>query len=99
MLDTIMFLKIHHEIDLKKIKPCNAAENAYLQIKLGNKKTAIAILEDLQKENGFLSSYQLYYLGLAKNDKNILIKSLESFEKEGNIFYARLPKIQLGIFR
>ncbi|MDA2655916.1 AimR family lysis-lysogeny pheromone receptor [Bacillus cereus] len=95
--NTIEFLKIHHKVDLENIKPLHAAEQAYLEIQKGNNEHAIEILMKLKEENGELSAFQIYYLGLAKNDKELLLKSLDMFERLGNIFYAQLPKKSLGI--
>ncbi|MGX5475889.1 AimR family lysis-lysogeny pheromone receptor [Bacillus toyonensis] len=95
--NTIEFLKIHHKVDLENIKPLHDAEQAYLEIQKGNNEHAIEILMKLKEENGELSAFQVYYLGLAKNDKELLLKSLDMFERLGNIFYAQLPKKSLGI--
>lgn len=68
-----------------------------MQIQLGNNEKAIQMLERLKEENGELSAFQLYYLALAKNDKNLFAESLNKFEQLGNIFYSQLPKKNLGI--
>ncbi|MGG4305975.1 AimR family lysis-lysogeny pheromone receptor [Bacillus wiedmannii] len=95
--NTIEFLKIHHKVDLENIKPLHDAEQAYLEIQKGNNEHAVEILMKLKEENGELSAFQVYYLGLAKNDKELLLKSLDMFERLGNIFYAQLPKKSLGV--
>lgn len=94
---TLMFLKIHHSKDVESIDiGMHPAEKAYLYIKQGDKISAIEILEELEKNKG-LSAFQLCYMGLAKDDLNLIKKSLELFEEIGNVFYARLPKLYLGL--
>lgn len=94
---TLMFLKIHHNKDVENIDvEIHPAEKAYLCIKQGDKKSAIEILEGLEKSKG-LSAFQLCYMGLAKGDLNLIKKSLELFEEIGNVFYAKLPKLYLGL--
>ncbi|ALZ61853.1 hypothetical protein FORC13_2792 [Bacillus cereus] len=46
-------------------------------------------------KNGYLSSFQLYYMGLAiggQEGKKYLEMSIESFSKSGDFFYIILPK-------
>ncbi|MGY3419178.1 tetratricopeptide (TPR) repeat protein [Bacillus mycoides] len=95
--NTIEFLKIHHKIDLEHANPLHLAEKAYLEIQKGNNDLAIEMLLKLKEQNGELTAFQIYYLGLAKNDRNLLLQSLDKFERLGNIFYAQLPKKSLGI--
>ncbi|AJH60109.1 putative prophage helix-turn-helix protein (plasmid) [Bacillus cereus] len=97
MVNTIEFLKIMWKVGLNNVHPIHIAEKAYLQIQLGNNEKAIQMLERLKEENGELSAFQLYYLALAKNDKNLFAESLNKFEQLGNIFYSQLPKKNLGI--
>lgn len=97
IMNTLNFLKIYHGKDLDGICPTDPAEVAFLEIKKGNKEKAIEILNGLEKENGKLSAFQLCYMGIAKEDRKLIEKSLKKFEEIGNIFYAQLPKIYLGI--
>ncbi|PEU05244.1 hypothetical protein CN527_02255 [Bacillus cereus] len=97
ILNTIEFLKIHHKVDLENVHPLHPAEQAYLEIQKENNDLAIEILLKLKEQNGELTAFQIYYLGLAKNDRNLLLQSLDKFERLGNIFYAQLPKKSLGI--
>lgn len=84
--NTIEFLKIHHKVDLDNVNPLHSAEKAYLEIQRGNNESAIEILQELKEMNGELSAFQIYYLGLAKNDRKLLSESLGIFERLGNIF-------------
>ncbi|MED2874034.1 MULTISPECIES: AimR family lysis-lysogeny pheromone receptor [Bacillus cereus group] len=94
---TLIFLKIHHSKDIENIDiKIHPAEKAYLCIKQGDKESAIEILEGLEKDKN-LSAFQLCYMGLAKDDLNLIKKSLELFEEIGNVFYAKLPKSYLGL--
>lgn len=97
IINTINFLKIYHGKDLDDLHLVDSAEIAFLEVKKGNKKKAIEILNALEKANGKLSAFQLCYMGIAKEDRKMIEKSLKKFEEMGNIFYAQLPKIYLGI--
>ncbi|PFP32585.1 transcriptional regulator [Bacillus anthracis] len=97
ILNTLNFLKVYHGKDLDNLHLTDPAEIAYLEIKRGNKEKAIEILNGLEKKNGKLSPFQLCYMGIAKGDKKLIENSLNEFEEVGNIFYAQLPKIYLGI--
>lgn len=97
MINTIEFLKIKWRVDLNNVHPIHLAEKAYLEIQLGNNEKAIQMLESLEEVNGELSAFQLYYMALAKNDKSLLVESLNKFEQLGIIFYSQLPKKKLGI--
>ncbi|MEC3097725.1 AimR family lysis-lysogeny pheromone receptor, partial [Bacillus cereus] len=92
VLNTLLFLRIYHEKDLHTINPENLddAEKAFLYVKLGENQKAIKILQALQNTNGYLSSFQLYYMGLAvggEEGKKYLEMSIESFSKSGDYFY------------
>ncbi|MDC7732355.1 AimR family lysis-lysogeny pheromone receptor [Bacillus thuringiensis] len=103
VLNTLLFLRIYHEKDLHTIKPENLddAEKAFLYVKLGENQKAIKILQVLQNTNGYLSSFQLYYMGLAvggEEGKKYLEMSIESFSKSGDYFYVFLPKAALKCY-
>ncbi|MFE5392580.1 AimR family lysis-lysogeny pheromone receptor [Bacillus thuringiensis] len=97
IMNTLNFLKIYHGIDLDDLYLTDPAEIAYLEIKRGNNEKAIEILNGLEMQNGKLSAFQLCYMGIAKGDKKLIEKSLKKFEENGNLFYAQLPKLYLGI--
>ncbi|HDR7640792.1 AimR family lysis-lysogeny pheromone receptor [Bacillus wiedmannii] len=97
IMNTLNFLKLYHGKDLDDLYLTDPAEIAYLEIKRGNKEKAIEILNGLEKKNGKLSAFQLCYMGIAKGDKKLIEKSLKKFEENGNLFYAQLPKLYLGI--
>ncbi|WP_099159421.1 AimR family lysis-lysogeny pheromone receptor [Virgibacillus ndiopensis] len=64
------------------------SEQAHLEIAKGNHEKAVAILDDVPIN----SPFKLYYLGLAKKDKNKLLKSYNHFiEKRSDYFFGRLP--------
>lgn len=103
VLNTLLFLRIYHEKDLYTINPkdLDDAEKAFLYVKLGENKKAIKILKALQNANGYLSSFQLYYFGLAvggEEGKKYLEMSIESFSKSGDFFYIFLPKTALECY-
>ncbi|MFI8709912.1 AimR family lysis-lysogeny pheromone receptor [Bacillus sp. NPDC077411] len=94
---TLAFLKIYHWRDLDTLGKLHPAEAAFLKIKQGKCADAERLLLKLQKRNAELTDIQTFYLGLARNDKELIKKSLEMCEASGNIFYAQLPKIYLGL--
>lgn len=103
VLNTLLFLKIYHEKDLHTInlEDLDEAEKAFLFVRLGENEKAIKILRNLQNENGYLSSFQLYYMGLAiggEEGKRYLEMSAESFSKSGDFFYIYLPKTALKCY-
>ncbi|MGE7847571.1 AimR family lysis-lysogeny pheromone receptor [Bacillus cereus] len=103
VLNTLLFLRIYHEKDLHTINPENLddAEKAFLYVKLGENQKAIKILQALQNTNGYLSSFQLYYMGLAvggEEGKKYLEMSIESFSKSGDYFYIFLPNTALKCY-
>lgn len=93
--NTLDFLNIVHEKNLEKIKPSSLAEKAHLYTKIGKKKEAVVILEELEKKNGGLSPFQKYYKGLATGNKMFFEESITDFEKTGDFFYIFLPKMAL----
>ncbi|AXO92808.1 hypothetical protein MCCC1A01412_22605 [Bacillus anthracis] len=103
VLNTLLFLKIYHKKELHTINIENLddAEKAFLYVKLGENQKAIEILQILENNNGYLSSFQLYYMGLAvggEEGKKYLEMSLESFSKTGDFFYVFLPKTALECY-
>ncbi|BCC62410.1 MULTISPECIES: AimR family lysis-lysogeny pheromone receptor [Bacillus] len=93
ILNVLLFLKIHHGKDLDSIDrtKLDLAELAFFYIKIGKKEEALEILRGLEKQNGSLSAFQLYYMGLATGDKEYFEQSVESFSKTGDFFYISLP--------
>ncbi|MHA4118372.1 AimR family lysis-lysogeny pheromone receptor, partial [Bacillus cereus] len=56
ILNTLLFIKIYHNVDLHTIDPediNDLAERAFLYIKLGKLDVAIAILKELEQKNGY----------------------------------------------
>lgn len=103
VLNTLLFLKIHHKKDLHTINPedLDEAEKAFLYVRLGENEKAIKVLQSLKTKNGYFSSFQLYYMGLAvggNEGKKYLEMSIESFSKSGDFFYIHLPKTALKCY-
>ncbi|PEB52490.1 hypothetical protein COO03_11960 [Bacillus sp. AFS098217] len=95
---TLNFLKIYHNKDLDTLYgDLDLPEEAFLAIRKRNIKLALEILAKIKEEKGFLNEFSTFYLGLAKNDVRIIEKSLEMFIANNSNFYAKLPKIHLGI--
>ncbi|MFE9082178.1 AimR family lysis-lysogeny pheromone receptor [Bacillus mobilis] len=95
---TLNFLKMFHLKDTEGLERLlGDAGMAYFRCRQGNYEEAEQLLMKIERKNGKLTSFETFYLGLARNDRELLKKSLEMFEESGNIFYSKLPKLYLGI--
>jgi hypothetical protein len=63
------------------------SEQAHLEIAKGNNEKAIELLEDIYTD----SPFKMYYMGLAKKDKNLLSESCKMFVERSDYFFCRLP--------
>lgn len=64
------------------------SEQAHLEIAKGHNEKAISILSTLPLD----SPFELYYMGLAKRDKDMLLRAYNNFiEKRSDYFFCRLP--------
>ncbi|QHE63940.1 hypothetical protein FHE72_23400 (plasmid) [Rossellomorea vietnamensis] len=52
---------------------------------------ATSLLKELEKENGKLTPFQLYYKALITGEKHYLIKSQREFHRAGDFFYSQIP--------
>lgn len=87
----IPFLSAHHK-RVEGISTHNKSEQAHIEIAKGNLKKAESILRKISID----SPFQLYYLGLATNDKDLLHQSYNCFiEKHSDHFFSRLPILAL----
>lgn len=69
------------------------SEQAHLEIARGNNERAIEILNELPLDTPF----QLYYMGKAKQDKELLCRASNQFiEQSSDYFFCRLPLSELG---
>lgn len=68
----------------------DASEKAFRLAKLGESEDALAILDELED-----SAFRTYYRAVALNDYDLFAKALGMFMKDGDYFYATLPKIEL----
>ncbi|AVR00557.1 hypothetical protein OBCHQ24_16600 [Oceanobacillus iheyensis] len=83
----IPFLSAHFN-QVENISSPDPSEQAHIEIAKGNNQRAIELLDDLPLD----SPFQLYYLGKAKQDKNLLLQSYNFFiEKRSDYFFSRLP--------
>ena len=83
----IPFLSAHFN-KTENIFTDDKSEQAHLEIAKGNNQTAIEILNELPMD----SPFQLYYMGKAKQDKDILLESYNFFiQKRSDYFFSRLP--------
>ncbi|MGE0981316.1 AimR family lysis-lysogeny pheromone receptor [Bacillus cereus] len=97
IIKTIQFLKIYHKRDLDTLGIMEDGEQAFYEIRMGNLEQAIEILMSIENKNGELSSFELVYLGMAKNDREIIKQGLRKFEEKNSLFYARFAKKELGL--
>lgn len=83
----IPFLSAHNN-RVENITTEDKSEQAHIEIAKGNNKRAIEILSELPLDTPF----QMYYLGKAKKDRQLLLKSYMYFiEKQNDHFFCRLP--------
>ncbi|MDA2214055.1 AimR family lysis-lysogeny pheromone receptor [Bacillus cereus] len=94
---TIQFLKIYHNRDLDTLGVMEDGERAFYEIRMGNFDRAVEILMSIKNKNGELSSFELVYLGMAKNEREIIKRGLRKFEEKNSLFYARFAKKELGL--
>ncbi|QST00481.1 hypothetical protein IMZ31_02485 [Pontibacillus sp. ALD_SL1] len=74
------------------IETTDIPEAAHLAVMKGEKEKAIELLSELES----LSPFQLYYLGLAKDDEKLLYESYRRIIDEiGDYFFGRLPLREL----
>ncbi|PFA75833.1 AimR family lysis-lysogeny pheromone receptor [Bacillus cereus] len=97
IIKTIQFLEIYHNRDLDTLGVMEDGERAFYEIRIGNYDRAIEILMSIKNKNGELSSFELVYLGMAKNEREIIKQGLRKFEEKNSLFYARFAKKELGL--
>lgn len=87
----IPFLSAHFN-QTDNIFTDDKSEQAHIEIAKGNSQKAIEILNELPMD----SPFHLYYMGKAKQDRNILLQSYNSFIQErSDYFFSRLPLLAL----
>lgn len=83
---TLPFISSYHG-ETNGITTEDYAEKAHLALANGDRNTCIRLLEKIEEKTPF----QVYYLGKAKKDKDLLINSYRRFiEERDDFFYARL---------
>ncbi|TMN21978.1 AimR family lysis-lysogeny pheromone receptor [Lentibacillus cibarius] len=84
---SIPFLSAHFG-RFDDITTTDKSEQAHIELAKGNYAKAETILKDVDID----SPFKLYYLGMAKRSKGILLQSYNSFvEKRNDYFFSRLP--------
>ena len=81
--------------DFTELFLTDPAEEAHYLASLGdyeNKQESLRILDNIEKENGHLSSFQHYYKALAMNDPKTMNDVIERFINNGDKYYVNLPK-------
>ncbi|SEP73917.1 hypothetical protein SAMN05216232_0739 [Virgibacillus subterraneus] len=83
----IPFLSAHFK-KVEGMTTTDKSEQAHIEIAKGNNAKAESILSEVPID----SPFKMYYLGLAKQDKHILLQSYNSFiENRSDYFFSRLP--------
>ncbi|SFB26769.1 hypothetical protein SAMN04488072_11266 [Lentibacillus halodurans] len=85
--NNIPFLSAHFK-KVENITSTDKSEQAHIEIAKGNYFKARAILKEIEID----SPFKMYYLGMAKQDKSLLLQSYNNFiEKRSDYFFSRLP--------
>lgn len=84
-----VYLKIIHGIDLDSISTHDISELAHLEARWGDKKKALALLEEAEKLQG-KSLYKEHYRAIALNDPDLLFEVLVKFIDSGNKLHAHV---------
>ncbi|WP_164667601.1 AimR family lysis-lysogeny pheromone receptor [Virgibacillus doumboii] len=85
--NNIPFISAHFK-NVDGITSTDKSEQAHLEIAKGNFRQAEAILDEIPIN----SPYRIYYLGMAKQDKSILLQAYNNFiEQRSDYFFSRLP--------
>ncbi|RLL42924.1 hypothetical protein D8M04_15375 [Oceanobacillus piezotolerans] len=88
---SIPFLSAHFGV-VDNITTTDKSEQAHIEIAKGNNDKAIEILNEIPLD----SPFKTYYLGKAKEDKSLLLKSYREFiHKNKDFFFSRLPLTEL----
>src|SRR5699024_10384020 len=83
----IPFISAHFN-KVKGVTSTDKSEQAHIEIAKGNYAKAEAILSEIETN----SPFRMYYVGMAKRDKTILLQSYNQFiEKRSDYFFSRLP--------
>ncbi|MBP2076195.1 AimR family lysis-lysogeny pheromone receptor [Oceanobacillus polygoni] len=83
----IPFLSAHFNM-VEDVCTVDKGEQAHIELAKGNNEKAIDILSNIPKKGPF----QLYYLGKAKQDQGLLMKSYNHFiRKRSDYFFSKLP--------
>ncbi|MFC4558056.1 AimR family lysis-lysogeny pheromone receptor [Virgibacillus kekensis] len=85
--NNIPFIAAHFK-EVDGISTPDLSEQAHIEIAKGNLKKADEILSNITID----SPFGIYYLGMARQDKNILLQAYNNFvEKRSDYFFSRLP--------
>ncbi|OUB39971.1 AimR family lysis-lysogeny pheromone receptor [Bacillus thuringiensis] len=89
-LNNINFLKILHwkDIDTIDLSTLHPAEYAFFLIRKKRKSKAIKILKGILAKKGKLTPLQTCYLGMALDDLDMIMKSIDMFKAKNDFFFA-----------
>ncbi|WP_281998716.1 AimR family lysis-lysogeny pheromone receptor [Priestia flexa] len=89
---TYDFVHIYHN-DFNNLFLEDPAEMAHYLAKQSTpseKEKAIAILDELERKNGYLTNFQTYYRALALESNRMMAAAKDQFYQSGDFFYAQL---------
>jgi transcriptional regulator with XRE-family HTH domain len=92
------FINIYHKHfeNLFLTDPAEKAHYLFSTQESKNIKQAFKIIEEIKEKNeGKLSPHQQYYIAMGTGDYDLMKQCLIEFERNGDIFYTKLPKRHL----
>ena len=89
LINTMDFLNSYWGINLD-VEPYDEAELAHRYVVTGRAQEAVYILDQLKIENGYLTSYQLFFYGIATENNQLLQVARDVFISNSNYFYLQL---------
>lgn len=89
LINTMDFLNSFWGVDTDSI-PKDEAEKAHRYLVTGRTEEALHILDNLKKENGYLTSYQLFFYSIATDNEKLMQVARDVFTSNSNFFYLQL---------
>lgn len=86
---TVDFLHSFWGINLENI-PVDQSEKVHRLLVMGESMEALRLLDEIKQERGYLSSCQLFYYAIAKENDGLLSVAKEAFVSNGNLFFLQL---------
>lgn len=93
-LNNMNYLKILHwqDIDSIDLSTLHLAEQAFLLIRKNKKEEAAKLLNQLLRKNGKWTALQTCYMGMATDDVNLILKSINMFKAKSDFFFVEFAE-------